>query len=124
MYYSATALASPGGAHHCVGAATADTILGPYVPLNSSLVCPLAQGGAIDAAGFKDWSDKGYGWGRNLSSWNGWGWQGNDPHNPWCEPSWSQGGNGGQRYVVYKVRLSVISAPLTRSARCVRNVRY
>jgi len=47
MYYSATAMASPGGAHHCVGAATSDTILGPYVPLNDSLVCPLAQGGAI-----------------------------------------------------------------------------
>lgn len=47
MYYSATALASPGGAHHCVSAATSDTILGPYIPLNNSLICPLAQGGAI-----------------------------------------------------------------------------
>jgi beta-xylosidase len=51
MYYSATSMASPGGAHHCVGAASSKTILGPYVPLNSTLACPLAQGGAIDASG-------------------------------------------------------------------------
>lgn len=56
-----------------------------------------------DACGFKDWNDKGYGWGRNPGSWNGWGYQGSDPHNPWFESNWSMGGQGGQRYVVYKV---------------------
>ncbi|KAK5741159.1 hypothetical protein LTR17_004099 [Elasticomyces elasticus] len=42
-------------AKHCVGAATAYSVTGPYTPVGSSaLICPLAQGGAIDAAGFYD----------------------------------------------------------------------
>ena len=103
-------MASPGGLHHCIGAGTSPTILGPYVPLNSSLICPIAQGGAIDASSFKDWQSKGYGWGRDPAQWNGWGFSGNDPHNPWTEPSWAQGGSGGQRYVAYKVCLTSASA--------------
>jgi hypothetical protein len=41
-------------AHHCVGAATSDTILGPYTAQDSPLFCPLSQGGAIDASGYND----------------------------------------------------------------------
>lgn len=51
MYYSATTLQS--SAHHCVGAATSRTILGPYTPLPTELACPLPQGGAIDASGLR-----------------------------------------------------------------------
>lgn len=52
MYFSATNAATPG--HHCVGSATSKTIEGPYTAASSTLFCPTAQGGAIDAAGFKD----------------------------------------------------------------------
>jgi len=41
-------------APHCIGAATAPSILGPYTPLPSPIACPIAQGGAIDAAAFTD----------------------------------------------------------------------
>lgn len=103
-----------------MGAATSTSILGPYIPLNYSLgkfcpaptppksaltqvqYAPLAQGGAIDASGFKDWSSKGYGWGRNPSLWNGWG-PTPGSSNSWVEPAWTQGGNGGQRYITYKI---------------------
>ncbi|KAI7188664.1 glycoside hydrolase family 43 protein [Hortaea werneckii] len=51
MYYSATTTADT--SKHCVGAATANTVTGPYTPVgNSALVCPLSQGGAIDASGY------------------------------------------------------------------------
>lgn len=53
MYYSATAKSSNKGAH-CIGAATATSVLGPYTPKPNALFCPLAQGGAIDPAGFQD----------------------------------------------------------------------
>ncbi|KAI7220156.1 glycoside hydrolase family 43 protein [Hortaea werneckii] len=55
MYYSATTTADT--SKHCVGAATANTVTGPYTPVgNSALVCPLAQGGAIDASGYYDFA--------------------------------------------------------------------
>ena len=41
-------------AHHCVGVATAQTVLGPYRPAERPLVCDLASGGAIDPNGFWD----------------------------------------------------------------------
>ncbi|KAJ7053891.1 glycosyl hydrolase [Mycena amicta] len=49
MYYSATAASNT--AAHCVGAATATNIRGPYTPIQSTLACPISQGGAIDPAG-------------------------------------------------------------------------
>lgn len=52
MYYSATSTDKSG--HHCVGAATSDTVDGPYQPVDTALACPLAQGGAIDPSGFVD----------------------------------------------------------------------
>jgi len=52
MYFSATNAATPG--HHCVGSATSRNIGGPYTASSSTLFCPTAQGGAIDAVGFKD----------------------------------------------------------------------
>jgi len=102
MYFSASALVS--STHHCVGAALSNSITGPYIPQAQPLACPLAQGGAIDAAGFKDWVDKGAGWGGN----NGWGYQTGvngwqEPHNSWNNSQWCRGGKGGNRYVVYKV---------------------
>ncbi|KAK4129706.1 glycoside hydrolase family 43 protein [Parathielavia appendiculata] len=58
LYYSALARASPRGRElHCVGAATSRSITGPYRPFDSPLICPLSEGGAIDAAGFYDQSD-------------------------------------------------------------------
>ncbi|RMY66666.1 hypothetical protein D0863_08272 [Hortaea werneckii] len=55
MYYSATTTADT--SKHCVGAATATTVTGPYTPVgNSALVCPLSQGGAIDASGYYDFA--------------------------------------------------------------------
>jgi len=53
MYYSATTTADT--AKHCVGAARASNVQGPYVPVgDAALICPLSQGGAIDATGYKD----------------------------------------------------------------------
>lgn len=80
MYYAASALVSP--AHHCVGAATSKTITGPYLPQSTPLYCPLAQGGAIDPAGYKEMNYGGSGWRRSDDS-------------NWGGPS--------KRYVVYKV---------------------
>jgi len=37
-----------------VGAASSDTILGPYTAEASPLACPLSQSGAIDPSGFRD----------------------------------------------------------------------
>lgn len=37
---------------HCIGAAVADEVTGPYKPLSYPLICP--HGGAIDPAGFLD----------------------------------------------------------------------
>ncbi|KAK3685420.1 glycosyl hydrolase family 43 protein [Podospora appendiculata] len=52
MYYSGELANST--AFHCIGAATASTILGPYTATASPFACPLGQGGAIDPAGFYD----------------------------------------------------------------------
>lgn len=59
MYYAATA-ASSGSGMHCVGAATATNVQGPYIPQATSLFCPLSKGGAIDPAGFQDRDGKRY----------------------------------------------------------------
>jgi len=51
MYYSALATPSV----HCTGVATATNIQGPYIPVGEGpMVCPQADGGAIDASGFRD----------------------------------------------------------------------
>jgi beta-xylosidase len=53
MYYSATTKQDT--AKHCIGAAKASSVTGPYKPVsNQALICPLAQGGAIDAAAYND----------------------------------------------------------------------
>jgi len=72
MYYSAALESSP--SYHCIGAAIASNIEGPYAPVGDSpcvspstsiktalvltcnfrLICPLSQGGAIDSSGFND----------------------------------------------------------------------
>lgn len=48
--------------HHCVGVAVTNNTnpLGPYVPQNTPLACPLEQGGAIDPSPFKDVDGKLY----------------------------------------------------------------
>ena len=51
MYYSASTAANP--RLHCVGVATADNVLGPYVPQDEPIICPTEQGGAIDASGYE-----------------------------------------------------------------------
>jgi beta-xylosidase len=57
LYYTATDAAQT--AQHCVGAATADTILGPYIAQSSPLACPLSSGGAIDPVGLlTGWNDR------------------------------------------------------------------
>ncbi|KAK5061498.1 hypothetical protein LTR84_008042 [Exophiala bonariae] len=42
--------------HHCIGAATSKSVLGPYTPLDQPLACPDVHklGGAIDPDGFYD----------------------------------------------------------------------
>lgn len=52
MYFSAST--SQDTSKHCVGAATSSSITGPYTPEQNPLACPLDQGGAIDADGYKD----------------------------------------------------------------------
>lgn len=52
MYYSASYAADT--TFHCVGAATADSIEGPYTPVDEPLACPTDQGGAIDPSGYWD----------------------------------------------------------------------
>ncbi|KAM0719181.1 hypothetical protein Q7P37_005086 [Cladosporium fusiforme] len=53
MYYSATTKENT--AIHCVGAAKADTVTGPYKPVSDQpLICPIEDGGAIDAAAYND----------------------------------------------------------------------
>jgi beta-xylosidase len=52
LYYTATDAAST--AQHCVGTATASSILGPYTANDTAIACPLSQGGAIDPSGFTD----------------------------------------------------------------------
>ncbi|KAK0647877.1 Extracellular endo-alpha-(1-_5)-L-arabinanase 2 [Lasiodiplodia hormozganensis] len=50
MYFAA----SRNDRFHCTGVATSDNIEGPYTPQSDPWVCPLDQGGAIDASGFLD----------------------------------------------------------------------
>jgi len=53
MYYSATTTADT--SKHCVGAAKASSVAGPYKPVSDQpLICPLDQGGAIDSAVYND----------------------------------------------------------------------
>ena len=51
MYYSASTVANP--RLHCVGVATASSVLGPYTAQSDPIICPTEQGGAIDAAGYE-----------------------------------------------------------------------
>src|SRR4051794_25995526 len=50
IYYSATTKHNPN--QHCVGAAISKTVAGPYIPLNTTIACNHAKGGAIDPDGF------------------------------------------------------------------------
>lgn len=52
MYFSATT--TQDYTKHCIGAAYSDVVQGPYTPVADVLYCPLAEGGAVDASGFKD----------------------------------------------------------------------
>ena len=52
MYYAA--LPNDGSGLHCIGAATANNPLGPFVPEAGVFVCPEDQGGAIDPDVFRD----------------------------------------------------------------------
>jgi beta-xylosidase len=56
MYYSGELANNT--RHHCIGVATASTIVGPYKPRPEPLACPLDIGGAIDPSGFVDSSTK------------------------------------------------------------------
>ncbi|KAB5555063.1 glycosyl hydrolase [Coniochaeta sp. 2T2.1] len=52
MYYAAPYAAND--RFHCVGAAVASSLTGPYTPTNDPIACPTDKGGAIDANGFFD----------------------------------------------------------------------
>ena len=53
LYYAASSAAKP--ALHCVGVAVSSDVQGPYIPVGDQpLICPMSQGGAIDASGFTD----------------------------------------------------------------------
>lgn len=53
MYYSATT--TKDASIHCVGAAKASEVTGPYKPVGDQpLICPMDQGGAIDSAAYND----------------------------------------------------------------------
>lgn len=52
LYFAA--VSSTNTSMHCVGTATSSTVDGPYTASDTPFACPLAQGGAIDAAGFAD----------------------------------------------------------------------
>ena len=83
-----------------MGAATTGpggSILGPYVPMEGPIACPLNQGGAIDPMGFLDQSqnlDDGDGGGGNQDGGNGNGDGDEDEDGE---------GPGGRRYLLYKV---------------------
>jgi beta-xylosidase len=51
MYYSAQLLNS---SHHCIGAATATDVTGPWTAKDEPWACDLEQGGSIDPSGFYD----------------------------------------------------------------------
>jgi hypothetical protein len=98
MYFSASTV--NGSGLHCVGAATSPAPEGPYTALGHPLACPLAQGGAIDSSSFVDWEVKGPGWGysstykKNMIV---------AEAKSWTDPKWWGGGNGGRRYMLYKI---------------------
>ncbi|KAK2004494.1 glycosyl hydrolase family 43 protein [Colletotrichum falcatum] len=52
MYYSGEV--KNGSGRHCIGVGISNNITGPYVATDEPWVCPLSQGGAIDASGFYD----------------------------------------------------------------------
>ncbi|MCJ1419844.1 hypothetical protein MMC32_006200 [Xylographa parallela] len=58
LYYAATFAADTSS--HCIGAATSDSVTGPYTPIAATIACPTSQGGAIDAAGFTDYDGSQY----------------------------------------------------------------
>ncbi|KAI5924152.1 endo-arabinase [Camillea tinctor] len=58
MYFSGQSAVNK--AHHCIGVATSETILGPYQPVDEPFACDLTVGGAIDPSGFKDIDGKHY----------------------------------------------------------------
>ncbi|KAJ9669450.1 hypothetical protein H2201_000317 [Coniosporium apollinis] len=49
LYYSA-ACSGAAKRTHCIGAAVAEEVTGPYAPLNTTITCPISAGGAIDPA--------------------------------------------------------------------------
>lgn len=55
LYYTATLKDNP--SRHCIGSATSARVIGPFTPTEAPLACPIAQGGAIDPAGFRDPAD-------------------------------------------------------------------
>jgi beta-xylosidase len=52
MYYSAPSAQDK--SKHCVGAATASSVAGPYTPRDEYISCDLGAGGAIDPSGYYD----------------------------------------------------------------------
>jgi beta-xylosidase len=56
MYYAAPYAAN--SRFHCVGAAVATSITGPYEPAKDPIACPIDQGGAIDPNGYYDVATK------------------------------------------------------------------
>ncbi|THZ15316.1 Arabinanase/levansucrase/invertase [Aureobasidium pullulans] len=54
MYFSATTNTGGDGKYHCIGTAISSNVEGPYNPSPNPWYCPVDQGGAIDAAGFRD----------------------------------------------------------------------
>ncbi|KAI1330902.1 glycoside hydrolase family 43 protein [Xylariaceae sp. FL0255] len=54
MYYTAQRT----GGTHCIGAATASVVTGPYTPQSSPLVCDDAGGGLIDPSGYDDGTNR------------------------------------------------------------------
>jgi beta-xylosidase len=54
MYYTATR----SGATHCIGVATSSNPLGPFSPQGDPLICDDGGGGAIDASGYDDGTDR------------------------------------------------------------------
>ncbi|KAK2024998.1 glycosyl hydrolase family 43 protein [Colletotrichum zoysiae] len=52
MYYSGEV--KDGGGRHCIGVGISENVTGPYAATNEPWVCPLSQGGAIDASGYYD----------------------------------------------------------------------
>ncbi|PFH59602.1 hypothetical protein XA68_12119 [Ophiocordyceps unilateralis] len=58
MYFSGQLVNNPD--HHCVGAATSRSILGPYTPQSQAFACDLSVGGQIDPSGFRDTDGRRY----------------------------------------------------------------